>query len=170
MVEKMKKIVALLLASFLLAMTFCACGEPSKKTAISVSDFTEKVREFGYSLNNDLGKIVECKSDTAKCECAVELSVSDGAVRQFQFVEFEQNAEAKDFFDNAVSKYTTEKCTDDSTQEGENYTVRHWIIDYNGSHINTYDYFAVVDNTVLLVNGAESAEEDLMKVVEALGY
>ena len=159
--SKVKKaVIGILSICCLLALT--GCGAPSSKTGMDVAAFETKMNEEHYAVED----LTENLSSIDGMQKALKVQSEEQPSVTIRFYSFEQNDQAKAYYDQLIQGYGQESPNKEKSLEGENY------VSYQAEFKDMHNTVVVsqVDNNIIYVIGDTDDDIDEEELVESFGF
>ena len=150
--KKFVSAICLLLCATGLAVLCAGCS--MAKTPLTVNDFTAKMEEKGYEIEEIVIDSLRVKS--AKCAIGDEFNV--------EFYLLSDVATAAEIYANRTEKAQSVGTGSYYTKEGENYKT------FSGTYEGEYYYVAYVDNTLLYIQAEKTQKDAVKDIVDMFKY
>jgi len=156
-----KRIIGIIAVLITMVLLIVLTGCSTNKTAIAISDFEEKMKGKGYTIQDATQQFSEY--DYVK---RVSLALSDDLSYQIEFYELADEDSAVSFFNNNKAIFENSKgsgSSETSTSMGNN---SKYTLTTNGK----YKVVSRIDNTVIYLNVDEEYKDTVKDLLEELGY
>ena len=159
----MKKLKLLLLPVICLISLICFTGCGKDKTAISAKEFSEKLEDKDYIIQ-------ESTSQYSSNEEIIEsyIALSEDYSYQIEFIILDSESDASSMYSYNKSRFETERENASSKAHSEvnlaNYSK------YTLTVNDKYKVLSRIDNTLIYINADSEYKDKIDSVLEDLGY
>ena len=135
-----------------------ACG---KKTAITSSDFKEKMESKGYTVEDATSQFSDY--DYVK---QVYIALNSDSEYQIEFYELSDNDNASSFFNNNRSTFEQSKSSSSSETSSSVGNTSKYTLTTN----DKFKLLSRIDNTVIYLDVSEEYKSEVKDIIKELGY